>query len=131
MAANTTPYFYTARHIPMRATAVNMKVDGSVAGTTVVTGDADGSELTGMRVRSHDSVTAGESIVIQYYNGTNRSVIGQILVTQNVASSGGVNAWEGTWFPDEPIGISATHTIEVGRTGATGVLVAMPFGGHF
>lgn len=115
-----------------KCTATGLTNDGSVAGTVILTGDADSSLLTAIHLLSHDTVTQGETIFIQYYDGANRCVWKAIVIRETVVATPGAEPWEYTWYPpDGPRRIPNGDTVQVGRSGSAGTIVATPAGGHF
>lgn len=115
----STPLFVASVHDPagVKATVKTVKHDASVAGTTAFTGSTNGSYFTGFSRLMADGATTESQVLIFYYDGSNRVLIGQVPV-QQITPTAITPAWEGEWICPRMF-IPNADTIQVGITAGT------------
>ena len=110
-------------------TASSGERTASTAGTTVATAGASYARIDGIHFKAQGS-TSQACMLVFYYDGTNRTCIGEVQIEEVIVPTAQTPSWEKTWRPPQPFLIPASDTIQCIRTAGSGNFVAIPLGGQ-
>ena len=139
MAVNTKPIFISQGNVkPGRIAAANTASDGSGSLVTIVTADADGTRVDGVRFRnSQASAAASTAMVHRIFlsdtGGANYRLIGEIATAAATRSTSAIGATSVYTF-DQPIIMLSGQIMAVCQSVYAGVqdqVDACPFAGDY
>ena len=139
MAVNTKPIFINQGNVnPGRIAAANTASDGSGTLVTLVTADADGTRIDGVRFRNAQATNAASSamvhrIFLSNTGGTNYRLVGEIATAAATRSASAIGATSIYTF-DQPIVMLPGQVLAVCQSVYAGVqdqFDACPFAGDY
>lgn len=139
MAVNTKPIFINQGNVkPGRISAANTASDGSGSLVTLVTADADGTRVDGVRFRNAQATAAASSAMVHRIflsdtSGTNYRLVGEIATPAATRSTSAIGATSIYTF-DQPIIMLSGQIIAVCQSvyaGAQDLVDACPFAGDY
>lgn len=139
MAVNTKPIFINQGNVkPGRISAANTASDGSGSLVTLVTADADGTRVDGVRFRNAQATAAASSAMVHRIflsdtSGTNYRLVGEIATLAATRSTSAIGATSIYTF-DQPIIMLSGQIIAVCQSvyaGAQDQFDACPFAGDY
>lgn len=139
MAVNTKPIFINQGNVnPGRIAAANTASDGSGTLVTLVTADADGTRIDGVRFRNAQATNAASSamvhrIFLSNTGGTNYRLVGEIATAAATRSASAIGATSIYTF-DQPIVMLPGQVLAACQSvyaGAQDQVDACPFAGDY